>query len=196
MTEALLRSGAPIGALNTTRKHLSQVKGGQLARLAYPATTIALIVSDVVGSPLDVIASGPTVADPTTAADARAALERFGVWEQAPESIRRHLEAVIAGDAPETPKPGDPAFERVQNVIVADNALAAEAARERAEALGFHATIATTFLEGEAREVAVALASIGKEIAARRPVPRPACGVRRETTVTVRGAGRAVVIRN
>ena len=75
LTEALLRSGAPIGALNATRKHLSQVKGGQLARLAYPATTIALIVSDVVGSPLDVIASGPTVADPTTAADARAALE-------------------------------------------------------------------------------------------------------------------------
>jgi len=192
LTEALLRSGAPIGALNATRKHLSQVKGGQLARLAYPATTIALIVSDVVGSPLDVIASGPTVADPTTAADARAALERFGVWEQAPESIRRHLEAVIAGDAPETPKPGDPAFERVQNVIVADNALAAEAARERAEALGFHATIATTFLEGEAREVAVALASIGKEIAAHnRPVPRPACVLfGGETTVTVRGAGK------
>ena len=192
LTEALLRSGAPIGTLNTVRKHLSQVKGGQLARHASPATLITLIVSVVVGNPLDVIASGPTVPDPTTAADARAALEQFGVWAPAPESIRRHLEAVMAGQGAETPKPGDPIFERVQNVIIADNARAAEAARDRAEALGLHAAIATTFLEGEAREVAVALASIGKEIAAHnRPIVRPACVLfGGETTVTVRGAGK------
>lgn len=192
LTEALLRSGAPIGTLNTVRKHLSQVKGGQLARHASPATLITLIVSDVVGNPLDVIASGPTVPDPTTAADARAALEQFGVWAAAPESIRRHLAAAMAGQGAETPKPGDPIFERVQNVIIADNARAAEAARDRAEALGLHAAIATTFLEGEAREVAVALASIGKEIAAHnRPIVRPACVLfGGETTVTVRGAGK------
>lgn len=192
LTEALLRSGAPIGTLNTVRKHLSQVKGGQLARHASPATLLTLIVSDVVGNPLDVIASGPTVPDPTAAADARAALEQFGVWAQAPASIRRHLDALMAGQGADTPKPGDPIFERVQNVIIADNAHAAEAARDRAEALGLHAAIATTFLEGEAREVAVALASIGKEIAAHnRPVTRPACVLfGGETTVTVRGAGK------
>lgn len=192
LTESLLRSGAPIGALNTVRKHLSQVKGGQLARRAYPATVITLIVSDVVGSPLDVIASGPTVPDPTTAADARAALEQFGVWDSAPESIRRHLDATSAGHGADTPKTGDPVFARVQNVIIADNALAAEAARARAEALGLNAAIATTYLEGEAREVAIALASIGKEIAAHnRPITRPACLLfGGETTVTVRGAGK------
>lgn len=192
LTEALLRSGAPIGTLNTVRKHLSQVKGGQLARRAYPATVITLIVSDVVGSPLDVIASGPTVPDPTTAADARAALKQFGVWDGAPESIRRHLDATIAGQGADTPKVDDPAFARVQNIIIADNALAAEAARTRAEALGLNAAIATTYLEGEAREIAIALASIGKEIAAHnRPIARPACLLfGGETTVTVRGAGK------
>lgn len=192
LTEALLRSGAPIGALNTVRKHLSQVKGGQLARLAHPATVITLIVSDVVGSPLDVIASGPTVPDPTTAAGARATLERFGVWDGAPEAIRRHLDATIAGQSADTPKADDPVFERVQNVVIADNALAAEAARARAEALGLNAAIMTTYLEGEAREIAIALASMGKEIAAHnRPFPRPACLLfGGETTVTVRGAGK------
>jgi len=192
LTGALLRSGAPIGALNTVRKHLSQVKGGQLARAAYPATVITLIVSDVVGSPLDVIASGPTVPDPTSAADARAALEQYGVWDAAPASIRQHLDAAIAGARADTPKPDDPVFERVHNVIVADNAAAAEAAQARAEALGLHAAIVTTFLEGEAREVAIALAGIGKEIAAHnRPFARPACLLfGGETTVTVRGTGR------
>jgi len=192
LTDALLRSGAPIGAINTTRKHLSQLKGGQLARHAHPATVITLIVSDVVGSPLDVIASGPTVPDSTTAADARAVLKRYGVWAQAPEPVRRHLNAVIAGRGAETPKAGEPAFARVQNVIIADNARAAEAAHARAEALGLHAAIATTFLEGEAREVAIAVASTGKEIVAHnRPLARPACVLfGGETTVTVRGAGK------
>lgn len=192
LTEALLRSGAPITALNTVRKHLSQVKGGQLARWTYPATLITLIVSDVVGSPLDVIASGPTVPDPTTAADARAVLKRYGVWDSAPESIRRHLDMAAAGQKPDTPKPGDPVFERVQNVIVADNSRAAEAAAARAQALGLNVLIATTYLEGEAREVARVLAGIGREIATYgRPVGRPACVLfGGETTVTVRGTGR------
>jgi len=193
LTEALLRSGAPIGALNTVRKHLSQVKGGQLARLAHPATVITLIVSDVVGSPLDVIASGPAVPDPTTAAGARATLERFGVWDGAPEAIRRHLDATIAGQSADTPKADDPVFERVQNVVIADNALAAEAARARAEALGLNAAIMTTYLEGEAREIAIAWrAWEGDHRRAQPPVSAPGLPVvlaARQPSRCARGKG-------
>ncbi len=192
LTQTLLRSGAPIQAINTLRKHLSQVKGGQLARLAFPATVVALILSDVVGSPLDVIASGPTVPDTTTFADALAIVERYGIRDTIPLSIRHHLEAGAAGEIPDTPKRGDPALARVQNVIVADNAVAAQAAVARAEALGFHTLLLSTYVEGEAREVARVAAALAKEIATHsRPVPRPACLLMGgETTVTVRGAGR------
>ena len=191
LTDALLRSGAPIGALNAVRKHLSQLKGGQLARLAHPATVVALILSDVVGNPLDVIASGPTVPDPTTFADARAVLERYGLWEGAPPAVRRHIARGLTGDVPETPKAGDPALARVQNVIVADNARAAEAAVQQAQARGFHVLLLSTYVEGEAREVAKVLAALGREVAAHgRPVAAPACLVLGgETTVTVRGQG-------
>ncbi len=192
LTEALLRSGAPIQALNAVRKHLSQLKGGQLARLAAPATVVALILSDVVGSPLDVIASGPTVPDPTTFAEARAVLERYGLWKNAPLAVRRHIERGMAGDVPETPKAGDVALAHVQNVIVADNARAAEAALQQAQARGFHALLLSTYLEGEAREVAKVLVALGREVAANgRPVAAPACLILGgETTVTVRGAGK------
>ncbi len=97
LTGLLLRSGAPIQAINAVRKHLSQIKGGQLARLAYPAAVVALILSDVVGSPLDVIASGPTVPDTTTFADAQAVIERYGIADEVPESIRRHLRRGAGG---------------------------------------------------------------------------------------------------
>ncbi len=192
LTDALLRSGAPIGALNAVRKHLSQLKGGQLARLAHPATVVTLILSDVVGNPLDVIASGPTVPDPTTFADARAVLERYGLWEGAPPAVQRHIARGLSGDVPETPKPDDPALARVQNVIVADNAHAAQAALRAAEARGFHAVLLSTFVEGEAREVAKVLVALGREVAAHnRPVAAPSCLVLGgETTVTVRGAGQ------
>ncbi|NLX10200.1 MAG: glycerate kinase [Chloroflexi bacterium] len=192
LTQALLRSGAPIGAINALRKHLSQIKGGQLARLAHPATVIALILSDVVGSPLDVIASGPTVPDPTTFADAQAVIERYGIADEVPESIRRHLADGIAGRVADTPQAGDPVLARVQNVIVADNARAAQAAVERAGALGFHTLLLSTFVEGEAREVAHVLAALAKEVhASGQPIPRPACLVLGgETTVTVRGPGQ------
>ncbi|MBN1202302.1 MAG: glycerate kinase [Anaerolineae bacterium] len=191
LTEALLRSGAPIQAINTVRKHLSQVKGGRLARLAYPANVIALILSDVVGSPLDTIASGPTVPDPTTFADALAVIERGGIADEVPAAIRHYLMSGAAGRMPETPKAGDPVWARVQNVIVADNARAAEAAVERAQALGFHTLLLSTYVEGEARDVGQVLAALAKEIAAsNRPVPRPACLILGgETTVTVQGKG-------
>ncbi len=192
LTDALLRSGAPIQALNTVRKHLSQVAGGQLARLAYPATVVALIVSDVVGSPLDVIASGPTVADESTFEQAWQVLERYGVLEHTSVPIRQHLQRGLSGEIPDTPKPGDPALAQVHNAIIADNALACAAAVEKARALGFNSLLLTTYLEGEAREVGRVLAALAREIALRgQPVPPPACLIAGgETTVTVRGQGK------
>ncbi|MGD9030244.1 MAG: glycerate kinase [Anaerolineae bacterium] len=177
LTDALLRSGATINEMNTVRKHCSSIKGGHLARLTAPARLVTLILSDVVGDPLDVIASGPTVPDPTTVDTARTVLERHAV-----------------GDARllrETPKPGDPIFERVQNVIVGSNRLAALAAVEKARALGFRALLLGTYVQGEAREVAQVAAALAKGVRADGdPLPAPACLVwGGETTVTIRGGG-------
>ncbi len=191
-TEALLRSGATIGELNCVRKHLDQLKGGRLARLAHPARVVALVLSDVVGDPVDVIASGPVTADPTTFADAVAILERYGVWERVPAPVRRYLAGGLAGRAPESPKPGEPCFERVTTEVVGSNRLAADAALAEAYARGYATLLLTTWLSGEAREVGRVLAAVGREIQARgRPIAAPACVVAAgETTVTVRGAGR------
>lgn len=190
-TDALLTSGATINELNAVRKHLSAVKGGQLARRVAPARLVTLIVSDVVGDPLDVIASGPTVPDPTTFAEAWDVLVRFGLLDRVPPAVRLYLQEGVAGGRPETPKPGDPIFAGVHNVIVASNRQAAEAAARRATELGYHAVVLTTFLEGEAREVGTVLAALARELATfDRPLPRPACLVcGGETTVTVRGNG-------
>jgi hydroxypyruvate reductase len=192
VTDLLLASGAAIDEINTLRKHLSAVKGGQLARLAAPATLISLILSDVIGSPLDVIASGPTVPDSTTWADAWKVIERYQLAEKLPATVLAHLRAGLAGELPETPKPGDPVFEHVQTLIVGDNAIAAEAARVAADVQGFSASILSTFVQGEAREVARVLVALGREIVARqRPLPRPACLILGgETTVTLHGKGK------
>ena len=136
LTDQLLRSGATINELNTVRKHLSQIKGGGLARIAAPATVISLVLSDVVGDPLDVIASGPTAPDTTTFADAWATLERYQLTATAPPSILRRLRAGLNGAVADTPKPDDPIFDNVQNVIVGSNRLAAEAAVEAACGVG------------------------------------------------------------
>jgi glycerate 2-kinase len=191
-TDLLLRCGATIVELNTVRKHLSLIKGGGLARLAAPSPVASLILSDVVGDPLDTIGSGPTAPDPTTFADAWAVLARYGLVERVPAAVRERLRAGLDGCLPDTPKPGDPLFDRVQNVIVGSNRLAAEAAVAAAEAHGFHALLLSTFVEGEAREVARVAAALAKELVAHdRPVPRPACLVwGGETTVTVRGQGK------
>ncbi len=197
MTDALLRSGATINELNTLRKHLSQVKGGQLARRAQGAQIVSLILSDVIGSPLDTIASGPTAPDPTTFADAWSVIERRGVKDVLPRSIVTHLERGARGDPStgsglDTPQSGDPIFARVQNVIIADGALACEAAARAAQAAGFNTLLLSTYVQGEAREVAKMLAAVAKEIAQfNRPVARPACVIAGgETTVTVRGKGK------
>jgi hydroxypyruvate reductase len=178
LTDALLRSGATINEMNTVRKHCSGIKGGHLARLAAPARLVTVILSDVVGDPLDVIASGPTVPDPTTVLESRDVLQRHGIGDAVP--LR------------ETPKPGDPIFERVQNVVVGSNRLAALAAVERARALGFQALLLGTYVQGEAREVAQVTAALAKGIRADGdPLPPPACLVwGGETTVTIRGDGK------
>ena len=191
-TDLLLRSGATIVEMNAVRKHLSQVKGGGLARLAQPNPVIGLILSDVVGDPLDAIASGPTAPDPTSFADAWAALERYKLADQVPQPVRERLLAGVQGGLLETPKPGDPLFDRVQNVVVGSNRLAAEAAVEEARRWGLNALLLSTSVEGEARQVARVAAALVKEVArSDRPAPRPACLVwGGETTVTVRGTGR------
>lgn len=192
LTELLLASGATINEINTLRKHLENLKGGQLARLAAPARVATLILSDVVGDPLDVIASGPTVPDPTTYQDSLDILERYGIAERAPEAIIRRLRRGKAGELQETPKPGDPLFARVHHVIIGSNLQAAEAALQQAGIEGFNAMLLSTYLQGEARWAGHTLAAIARQIAADgRPLPRPACLiVGGETTVTLRGDGK------
>ena len=191
LTGLLLGCGASIDEINTLRKHLDTVKGGGLARLAHPARLVSLILSDVVGNPLDVIASGPTVADPSTYGDALAILQRYGMSGETPLSIMSHLERGAAGDIAETPKPGDPRLSQVLNQIVGSNLQAAQAALAQAGREHFNTLLLTTFLQGEAREAGRMLAAIAREIAGSgNPIPRPACLVLGgETTVTLRGNG-------
>ncbi len=189
-TRQLLASGAAIRELNTVRKHISQIKGGQLARLASPATVIALILSDVIGDDLDVIGSGPTVPDASTFEDAARVFERYAI--HAPAAVVRRIASGVGGAIAETPKPGDPAFDRVQNIIVGGNRQAIHAAALEARALGYRPLVLSTFIEGETRDVASMHAAIAKEIlSSGRPVRPPVCILSGgETTVTVRGKGQ------
>ncbi len=192
VNQLLLASGATINEINAVRKHLSRVKGGQLARAAHPASLVTLILSDVVGNPLDVIASGPTVPDTTTFADAWDVLERYDLVEKVPHAVVERIHSGMEGGVPETPKPGDKVFERTWNAIVADNSVAARAAADEATVLGFHPLVLTTFLEGEAKEVGRVVAALAKEEATHgRPASLPACLILGgETTVTLRGTGK------
>ena len=191
-TELLLRCGARIEELNAVRKHLSRIKGGRLAEAANPARVVSLVLSDVVGDPLEVIASGPTVPDPTTFEDCILIARKYGIWEELPSSVRLRFEMGAKGILPETPKPGDPAFSSCKNTIVGNNRTALEAARREAEVRGYKALLLTSFLQGEAREVGRALASVVKEVRkSGEPVEPPACLLcGGETTVTVRGKGK------
>ena len=185
VSRQLLRCGARIGEINVVRKHLSAVKGGRLAAAAAPARVVSLLISDVPGDDPSIIASGPTVPDPSTFADARAILKAYGV--EPPAAVARRLEEA----AEETPKPGDPAFERVENRIVAAPLLSLEAAAEAARAAGVTPLILGDALEGESREVARVLAGIAQSVRAHgTPVAPPAVLLSGgETTVTMRGEG-------
>lgn len=192
LTNLLLRSGADITEINVVRKHCSRLQGGQLARLASPARVATLILSDVVGTPLDAIASGPTVPDRSAFADAWGALERYGIVDKAPGSVREHLRRGVEGEIADTPKAGDPIFERVNNVVIGDNAIAGRAAVDKARELGYESALLSTFIQGEAREVGRALAGLAQGIATgQSSYAAPACLVLGgETTVTIRGTGK------
>jgi glycerate 2-kinase len=192
VTRLLLECGATINQLNAVRKHLSRLKGGQLARAAHPAPIVALLLSDVIGDPLDVIASGPTAPDPTTYDDALAVLDRFGLRTRVPETVRARLEAGARGEVADTPKPGDPVLAGVTNVVIGNNGLVMDAAVDEARRLGFTPCLLTRSLQGEAREVARMFLAVLEETArSGSPVSRPACLIAGgETTVTIRGRGR------
>ena len=191
VTKLLLACGASIHEINTVRKHISQIKGGQLARLASPAHVLSLLLSDVIGDDLDVIGSGPTAPDASTFARARAILENYGIFARVPASVRERIERGARGEIPETPKQGDPLFTRVRNVVIGSNRLAVDAATVHARHLGFRTLVLSTFVEGETREIARMHAAVAKEIVhAGRPLKPPACVITGgETTVTLRGDG-------
>jgi glycerate 2-kinase len=192
ITTALLRSGATINEINTVRKHISHFKGGWLAKEAFPATILNLILSDVVGDPLNFIASGPTIPDPTTFSDTIALLRKYQLWSAAPKTIKKVLVNGTKGLIPETPKPGDKAFKNVYNVVIGNNRSASAAAHEYLKSVGLNSLMLTSSLEGEARDVGVVLASLAREIVTSgNPMPRPAGIVAGgETTVTVTGGGK------
>jgi hydroxypyruvate reductase len=191
VTTLLLQCGAPIEEINTIRKHLSAVKGGQLARIAAPTTLITLILSDVIGDPLDMIASGPTVPDPRTFQDCMAILRKYDLVHKLPQPVLEHMQQGVEGVIAETPKTGDPAFEKTQNLIIASNTLAAEAAAQKARELRYNTLILSTVIEGETRDVAKVHTAIAKEILhSGNPLAPPACLISGgETTVTIRGEG-------
>ncbi len=188
-TNGLLQSGAAIGEINTVRKHLSAIKGGRLARRAAPATAVGIVFSDVVGNDLDTIASGPTAPDETTYGDAIAILDRYGV--DVPPAVERALDAGARGDRPETPTAHNPAFERVDNRVLADGLTALEAAAEQARSVGYTPLVLSSRVRGEASEAAKTHVGIAEECqASSHPLSPPAVVLSGgETTVTAPGDG-------
>ncbi len=186
VTQALLRSGAAIDEINTVRKHLSAIKGGRLAVAAAPAPVVALLISDVPGDDPAVIASGPTVADPGTFAEARRVIAHYGI--EVPDQVAAHLAAAVD----ETPKPGDVRLAGSRAMVIATAQDALEAAADVARQAGIEPVILGDALEGEARDVAKVLAAIARQVAAHgQPAAAPCVLLSGgETTVTVRGKGR------
>ncbi len=190
ITRALLACGASINEINAVRKHISSSKGGQMARAAFPATIVNLMLSDVVGDKMDVIASGPFVPDSSTFRDVQGIFAKYDL-KGVPAAIDEHVKAGADGKIPETPKANDAVFDRVLNFIVGSNILALEAAKAKAKELGYKTIILSSMVEGETREVALVHTAIAKEIVKTgRPIPPPACIISGgETTVTIRGEG-------
>jgi len=191
-TQVLLACGAAIEEINCIRKHISMLKGGRLAQLLYPARSVNLILSDVVGDRLDTIASGLTVADETTFAQAQAIIAGYGIEDQLPVSVVELLRRGAEGRIAETPKPGDRVFESVSNVLLGTNYTALKAAAEQAGRLGYKPVVLSSRIVGEAREVAKVLAAVALDIGQSSLLASPPacllCGG--ETTVTLRGQGK------
>src|SRR5213593_374819 len=189
VTSLLLRAGADIREINAVRKHLSALKGGQLARWAAPARVISFIMSDVIGDPLDFIASGPTAPDTTSFSDALGVVQKYGL--RLPMAVIDRFQQGARGGIADTPKPGDPVFKNVDNHIIANNQLLIEAAAGKAREMNFNTLVLGTEVEGEAKDIGRFFAAIGREIArSGNPIKAPACILAAgETTVTVRGHG-------
>jgi len=187
LTSMLLAYGARIDEINTLRRHLDRIKGGGIVKMSNAATIVSLILSDVVGNSLEAIASGPTAPDPTSCAEALSILEKYELGNRIPISILHSLRT-----SPETPKPGDPVFKKVQNVIVGSNLQAAQSALAQAGMEGFHPYLLQSNLQGEARHTGSELANTLRHARLTGvPVPGPACIVAGgETTVTLRGNGK------
>ncbi len=187
ITGLLLNAGADIKELNTVRKHISVIKGGRLAEIAYPSKVLSLILSDVIGDPLDVIASGPTAPDETTYGDAIAVIEKYGLADKIPIHILNMLKEGAEGIKPDTPKAGSPVFGRVENIIIGSNRIATQAAAKKAAGYGLDTTVLTSKLQGAAREAAKWLAM---ETRRKREEGRKICLISGgETTVIVKGTG-------
>jgi len=192
VTRLLLNCGADIHEINTVRKHLSRAKGGGLARIAYPATVVSLILSDVIGDDLNVIASGPAVPDTSTFGDARDVFNKYDIWHKLPESVQTLIQQGLAGDIEDTPKAGDDVFRKCFSELVGTNIQALIAAREEAQRQGYQSLILSSTVEGEAREVVKMFAAFAKEVRnSANPIPAPACILcGGETTVTIQGQGK------
>jgi glycerate 2-kinase len=189
-TELLLRSGADISELNTVRKHISRVKGGRLAEIAYPAHLFSLIISDVIGDRLDVIASGPTSPDTTTYKDATEVLKKYKLLDEVPQSVSNVLLKGVRGLLPETPKENNTLFKEVRNIIIGSNSSALDAAKRKAVSMGFTTEIISSEIAGEAREAGKWLAHKALEVQRGGHSGGPACLISGgETTVSVKGNG-------
>lgn len=191
MNRLLVLSGADIREINTVRKHVSMIKGGRLAEAAYPATVVSLIISDVIGDPLDTIASGPTSPDETTFQDAWEVLRNYSLLDKMPQSVVRVIKEGIEGRIPETPKPGDPIFDNVINIIVANNLKALQSAEGVLRGLGYTTLLLGSRVQGEARHIGKMLAGLASSIKNDGiPISPPAAVLMGgETTVTVTGSG-------
>jgi glycerate 2-kinase len=189
-TQALLNCGARIQEVNAIRKHISRIKGGRLAELAYPSTVLSLILSDVIDDSMDNIGSGPTVPDSSTFADCLSIIDRYGVGAMIPGAVTSFLKKGAAGEIVDTPKAGDPIFQKVQNLLIGNNQLALVAAKEKAEALGYNTLVLSRSIEGEARKVAIDHVVIARDVLSSSSPRPPACIISGgETTVAIRGDG-------
>lgn len=191
ITQELMKSGASIHELNTVRRHLSNLKGGRLVELCPASSILSLIISDVPGNQLHDIGSGLTAEDPTTFSDAVVVLRRYSLWQRTPSGVKNHLLKGMRSAIAETPKPNNPSFKRVHNVVIADNRTACEAADSTLKRAGVGSKILSTSVEMEARNMGQVLTAIAGEMRTRHPrISRPSAVIMGgEMTVRVTGSG-------